>query len=102
MPHEVWDMASFSTEIDLHIECLVDDPSAYPTNKILALQLRHFEDYMDRAIRLGVDRVFIIHGLGEGKLRQAIHNRLREMEAVKSFENAYHPLYGHGATEVLF
>ncbi|MEL7222930.1 MAG: Smr/MutS family protein, partial [Bacteroidota bacterium] len=99
MPHEVWELATFKNEIDLHIEKLTDNPQK---GQILSTQMRYFEQYMDRAIRVGAERVFIIHGLGEGKLRDAVAKRLAAMPEVKSFANDYHPLYGYGATEVVF
>ena len=101
MPHEVWEKATFKNEIDLHLQNLVDDPASIAKNQILSVQLSHFENFMQRAIRLGVERVFIIHGVGEGKLRSAIQKRLQEMEAVQSFKNEFHGRYGYGATEVL-
>jgi dsDNA-specific endonuclease/ATPase MutS2 len=94
-------LATFKNEIDLHIENLSDHPQKIQKGQILSTQLRHFEEYMDRAIRLGAERVFIIHGLGEGKLRDAVAKRLAAMPEVKSFVNDYHPLYGYGATEVV-
>jgi DNA-nicking Smr family endonuclease len=100
MPHEVWEMAAFKNEIDLHIQSLVDDPASIPKNQILSTQLAHFGRFMESAIRIGVERVFIIHGIGEGKLREAIQNRLKDMPEVNSFKNEYHARYGYGATEV--
>lgn len=102
MPHEVWEKATFKEEIDLHLQNLVDDPSSVNKQQILGIQMSHFEDFLDRAIRLGVERVFVIHGVGEGKLRSAIQQRLQEMPEVKSFKNEYHGRYGYGATEVVF
>lgn len=102
MPHEVWEMAAFKNEIDLHIQSLVEDPTSVPRKQILSTQLFHFERFMRDAIRIGVDRVFIIHGVGEGKLREAVNARLSAMPEVKSFKNEYHASYGYGATEVLF
>ena len=61
------------------------------------LQLQKF---LDRAIRLGVPRIFVIHGLGEGKLREAIAARLKEHPDVVKFKNEFHHKYGYGATEV--
>ncbi|RME96879.1 MAG: hypothetical protein D6772_11235, partial [Bacteroidetes bacterium] len=57
--------------------------------------------YLDQAIRLGAERVFVIHGVGEGKLRDAIAERLRQNPQVVDFKNEYHPRYGFGATEVI-
>ncbi|MEL6833052.1 MAG: Smr/MutS family protein [Bacteroidota bacterium] len=102
MPHEVWEMATFKNEIDLHIQNLLDDPTSIDKKQILGVQLSHFEDFMQQAIRIGVDRVFIIHGVGEGKLRAEVQKRLRDIPEVKSFKNEYHGRYGYGATEVIF
>ena len=102
LPHEVWEMATFANEIDLHIEKIVADPAKVPANQILSTQLKAFDAYLERAIRLGVDRVFIIHGLGAGTLKEKIAERLRASPDVVSFTNEYHHRYGYGATEVIF
>lgn len=101
MPHEVWELATFKNEIDLHLDSLVDDPTTIQKGQILEVQLSHFEAFMERAVRLGVERVFVIHGVGEGKLRDTIKRRLQNMPEVKSFKNEYHGRYGYGATEVI-
>lgn len=100
--HDVEEFASFNPEIDLHIEKLTSDWSGMNNAQILRLQLAHFENFMYEAIRLGVPRVFLIHGLGKGKLRDSIATKLIKMREVKSFKNEYHPRYGWGATEVNF
>jgi hypothetical protein len=102
MPHEVEEMAAFVPEKDLHIEQLTDDYHKMSNAEILHLQLRHFDEYIRTAIRLGVERVFIIHGIGKGRLRDAIASRLLQMEEVSTFRNEFHPRYGYGATEVIF
>jgi len=94
-------LAEFSAELDLHIERLSDNHEKLNNAEILSLQVATFERYMDRAIQLGVERVFIIHGVGKGRLRDAIATRLMQMPEVKSFKNEYHPRYGYGATEVI-
>lgn len=100
--HEVEELAHFNPEIDLHIENLVENPKKMNKGEILNIQLNHFERFIDKSLRLGVDRIFVIHGVGEGKLRDAISTRLLQMPEVKSFKNEYHPRYGYGATEVIF
>lgn len=100
--HEVVAMAEFEPEIDLHIERLVKNPKKIKPNEIIRIQLSHFEAYMDQAVRLGVPRVFIIHGVGTGKLRNTIATRLMRMPEVATFRNEYHARYGYGATEVIF
>ena len=102
MPHEVLELAEFIPELDLHIEKLTANSKKMNKSEILRTQLSHFESYMDKAIRLGVERVFIIHGVGKGRLRDAISSRLLQMPEVSTFRNEFHPRYGYGATEVVF
>ncbi|HMQ49655.1 MAG TPA: Smr/MutS family protein [Saprospiraceae bacterium] len=102
LSHEVLDLSEFVPEIDLHIENLVADHSKMSNAEILRVQLSHFERYLEKAIRLGVERVFIIHGVGKGRLREAIATQLRRMPEVSAFRNEYHHKYGYGATEVIF
>jgi DNA-nicking Smr family endonuclease/uncharacterized protein YodC (DUF2158 family) len=100
--HDVEEFANFSGEIDLHAENLNSHKGKMNNAEILRLQLAHFEQFMLKAIRLGVARVFIIHGIGKGKLKSHIASRLIQMPEVKTFKNEYHPKYGYGATEVIF
>ncbi len=102
MPHEVRELAEFVPEIDLHIEQLTQSWAKLSNAEILHIQLRHFDAFIDKAIRLGVERVFVIHGLGTGRLRDTISSRLLRIPEVKTFKNEFHPRYGHGATEVIF
>ena len=101
-PFDVTEFAHFEPEIDLHIENLVNGYAKIDPGEILRIQMRHFEGFLEKAIRLGVPRVFVIHGVGEGKLRDAIAARLRAHPAVAKFKNEYHAKYGYGATEVIF
>lgn len=94
--------ASFEHEIDLHAENLSGDSARMSAAEILRLQLNTFEDYINKAIRLGVERVFIIHGVGKGRLRDDIAKSLAKNASVASYKNEYHHKYGVGATEVLF
>lgn len=100
--HDVEEYANFSGEIDLHIEHLPSRKGKMNNAEKLQLQLEHFDRFMDKAIRLGVPRVFVIHGIGKGRLRDLIASRLIQMREVKTFKNEYHPRYGWGATEVIF
>ena len=100
--HDVEEYANFKGEIDLHIENLPSRKGKMSSSEKLQLQLNHFEQYMDKAIRLGVPRIYVIHGIGKGKLKNMIASRLIQMPEVKTFKNEYHPRYGWGATEVIF
>jgi hypothetical protein len=96
------EFATFVPEIDLHIGNLMNGNARLDKGEILRIQMLHFSKFMEKAIRLGVPRVFIIHGVGEGKLRETIASRLRDYRDVAKFKNEFHPKYGYGATEVIF
>lgn len=100
--HDVEEYANFTGEIDLHIENLSSRKGKMSSSEKLQLQLDHFEQYIEKAIRLGVPRIYVIHGIGKGKLKNMIASRLIQMPEVKTFKNEYHPRYGWGATEVIF
>ncbi|MBK8921622.1 MAG: Smr/MutS family protein [Saprospirales bacterium] len=99
---DIEEYAHFEPEIDLHIENLTPGPARLDRSQIVRIQLQHFHRFLDKAIRLGVPRVFIIHGVGEGKLRETIADELRRRPEVHKFKNEYHTKYGYGATEVVF
>ena len=88
--------------VDLHIEKLSDNPRALNNFEMLSLQLKTFEKYFELALLHRQRELIVIHGVGEGKLRDEVHDILRLKKEVKSFVNQYHPLYGFGATEILF
>lgn len=100
-PHEVEELAHFIPEIDLHIEQLAPNAKKMSNSEIIKIQLAHFERFLDKALRVGAERVYIIHGVGKGRLRDSIATRLMQMDFVKTFNNDYHPRYGFGATEVI-
>lgn len=93
--------AGFDNEIDLHIQKLVNGYARMDKGEMVRIQMLHFQAFLEKAIRLGVPRIFIIHGVGEGKLKEAIAQRLRENPYVVKFKNEYHHKYGYGATEVI-
>lgn len=88
--------------VDLHIEKLSDDWSHMSNFEMLTLQLRTFEKYYELAVAHHLPSIIFIHGVGEGKLRDEIHDALRLKKEVKSFVNQYDPRFGFGATEVWF
>lgn len=88
--------------IDLHIEKLTDDWRRMSNYEMLGLQLKTFEKYYHLSVIHRQPSLIVIHGIGEGKLRDEIHDVLRGRSEVKSFVNQYHPRYGYGATEIYF
>jgi len=104
-PYKAFDpeaLANFENEIDLHIQSLINGYARLDKGEILRIQLQHCQRFVEKAVRLGAPRVFLIHGVGEGKLKDAIAEQLRGNPHVVKFKNEYHHKYGYGATEVIF
>lgn len=97
---DVQTYAEFPDEIDLHIELLHKNAQKLSDGEKLHLQLRTFESYLNKAIQMGLPRIFVIHGIGKGRLKSEITQRLQYHPFVKEFRNEYHPKYGYGATEI--
>jgi hypothetical protein len=88
--------------VDLHIDKITHHWKQLSNQEILTMQLSHFEKYYELAVQQHLREFIVIHGVGEGILRDEIHQRLRTKNEVKSFVNQYHHLYGYGATEIFF
>lgn len=89
-------------EVDLHIGQIVPDHKGLSNAEILNIQLNTLQRFLQLALLHRQERMVIIHGLGTGTLRDAVHDILRETEGIKSFKNEYMGKYGFGATEVIF
>ncbi len=88
--------------VDLHIDKITDHWKHLDNYEILSLQLKTFEKYYDLAVAHTQPSLIVIHGVGEGKLRDEIHDILRTKKQVKSFVNQYTAAYGYGATEIFY
>lgn len=86
--------------VDLHIEKIANDWKHLSNFEIVSLQLKTFEKYYDLALAHRQPSLIVIHGVGEGILRDEIHAILRLKREVKSFVNQYDPRFGYGATEI--
>jgi hypothetical protein len=95
-------LAPARTVVDLHIEKLTDNWNHLSNFDILSAQLNAFEKYYELAVAHRQPELIVIHGVGEGRLRDEIHERLRLKDEVKSFVNQFHHSYGYGATEIYF
>ncbi|GAB4420483.1 MAG: hypothetical protein OHK0039_34110 [Bacteroidia bacterium] len=89
-------------QVDLHIEALTPRPFEIAPSEILRIQLAHFEKALSDAILGHYPGMIVIHGVGEGKLRKAVHEVLQKTQAVKSFAAADPTRFGNGATKVVF
>lgn len=100
--YAVREKAAFPKDIDLHIEKLVPYSDDLNPSEILEIQLDAFEQYIEEAIRVGVESVYVIHGGGKGTLRNKVCKRLERNAYVHKLEGGFHHGYGAGATKVIF
>ncbi|MEO6489868.1 MAG: Smr/MutS family protein [Ferruginibacter sp.] len=88
--------------VDLHIEKLIDHWKDLTAYEILSTQLNAFDHFFELAIAHRQPQLIVIHGIGEGRLKEEIHERLKLKVEVRTFVNQFHPMYGYGATEIFF
>lgn len=87
-------------EVDLHISALRSDYSTMPQADILIYQLDYFIRALDSAIAFNYSRVVFIHGIGNGTLKSAIINKLKDFENLE-LRKASFAQYGNGAIEIV-
>ncbi len=86
-------------EVDLHLHEIVEDERGLSDGEKLNEQLRYFERMLNTAIRERKQRMIVIHGVGEGRLREEVRKLLGYYDLVR-FDDADPRRYGYGATEV--
>lgn len=91
----------FNYELDLHADQLIGNTDTKSDEEILSIQVNRIRPYIDEAIELRIQRVYIIHGIGSGRLRAEVETVLHNHPQIIEFNNDYHPKYGKGATEVI-
>jgi hypothetical protein len=92
--------ANFPSVLDLHVQQLREDTKGMSSTEILMLQLDKFDRFLDEALRLNIDQIFVIHGIGKGRLKEEIFRRLKNHPHVRNYKNEFHPKYKFGATEI--
>jgi dsDNA-specific endonuclease/ATPase MutS2 len=88
-------------ELDLHIEELVDSIRGLNSTEMMLKQLSACKEKFRQAKSQRVNRLIIIHGVGEGVLKNEIRSFLRVQEGIE-FCDADFQKYGNGATLVIF
>jgi len=87
-------------EIDLHIEELLDNYSGMSNAEIIQVQLKHFQKTLDKAINGHYRKLVVIHGVGNGRLKQEVRAILSSYNNLRFYDGSYSK-YGFGATEVV-
>ena len=87
-------------EVDLHIEELLDNYSGMSNAEIIQVQLKHFQKTLDKAINEHFRKLVVIHGVGNGRLKQEVRSILLSYNNLRVVDGSYSK-YGFGATEVI-
>ena len=88
--------------VDLHIDKITDNPEGLSNFEMLQMQLKEFDKWYDIAVMNHQPNLIVIHGVGKGKLKDEIHQMLKNRKEVKNFINQFDPRFGFGATEIFF
>lgn len=87
-------------EIDLHIEELLDNYAGMSNAEIILIQLKHFQKTLDKAINGHYRKLVVIHGVGNGRLKQEVRAILSSYTNLRFYDGSYSK-YGFGATEII-
>lgn len=87
-------------EVDLHIEKMVSDYKELEPASMLSLQVSYFVKCLESAIAENYYKVTFIHGIGNGVLKSAIIQKLKEYKQVWH-QQASAGRYGLGAIDVM-
>jgi dsDNA-specific endonuclease/ATPase MutS2 len=68
--------------------------------EIILVQLKHFQSALDTSINEHYRKLVIIHGVGNGRLKQEVRTILSSYKNLQ-FHDASYSKYGFGATEIL-
>jgi len=90
---------STTAEIDLHIGELVEDSYMYEKSEMLDIQLNYFIRCFEQAMIKKISKLIVIHGVGNGTLKNEIIKILKNYDNVHYFDASI-AKYGTGATEV--
>lgn len=87
-------------EVDLHIHELLDDFRGLSNGEMLEIQLKKFNEELDKALHNGTKKIVFIHGVGAGVLKLEIRRKLDQMKKKLDYQDASFKEYGYGATLV--
>ncbi len=86
--------------IDLHAENLIPGYRNLKSGEILRYQLNHCKNFLEKAIRYNLHKIYVVHGIGKGVLKAEVHKLLKQYPEVDTYNNDYNPRFGFGATEI--
>ena len=99
--HENKIAAAAITEVDLHINALLDSNKGLSNTEMLEIQMNEFEKKLDEAIKNKTKKIVFIHGVGNGVLKMKLRHELSTKYKKLKFQDASFKEYGYGATMVI-
>jgi len=82
-------------KVDLHIESLITDYHLMTNQEIIHIQIKRCEDVLMESLNSNVQKLVIVHGIGEGVLKKEVHHLLNK------YEMRYFESLNGGSTEVM-
>jgi hypothetical protein len=86
--------------VDLHIGQVIDDLADLSPHDMLKVQLDHFCKCLDNAMANKLRKVTFIHGVGNGTLKEAIIEKMKDYENLEH-QSASLAKFGVGAVDIL-
>jgi len=86
--------------VDLHIGQVIDDLTDLSPHDMLNVQLDHFSKCLENAMNNGLRKVTFIHGVGNGTLKEAIIDKMKDYEKLEH-QSASLAKFGVGAVDIL-
>jgi DNA-nicking Smr family endonuclease len=86
-------------EIDLHIDMITESNRGMTNFQMLTKQLTEFKSFFKKAKSKNVRKLNVVHGVGEGVLKEEIRSYLVKQEGVEYYDADFRE-YGKGATTV--
>ncbi|MBI3240081.1 MAG: Smr/MutS family protein [Flavobacteriia bacterium] len=88
-------------EVDLHIEEILESHQGMSNTEIMLKQVAEFRSMFKKAKREGIHKLIVIHGVGEGVLKNEIRTYLSQQDQIEVYDADFSE-YGKGATAVEF
>lgn len=77
--HELIVKAEMPDFIDLHAENLLPGYQHMDANDILYRQISHFKNFLEKAIKYNLHKIYVVHGIGKGVLKAEIEKVLKNI-----------------------
>lgn len=85
--------------IDLHIENILNSHGHMANHEIVIHQLDYFKYHLDKKINAGVTQLSVVHGIGNGRLKEEVRYILDSYPNIEYMDEHYSER-GMGATKV--